>query len=266
MIERVIDRLAVGFDLLMRIIVVIFMIAPAIVITLLSLSNDFDFSFPPKVWGLDQYRYLAESPEWIDSVVKSFAIATPTAILCLVIGVPAVIALNRTKMPGRGIVNALGLAPLVLPAAAYAVAMYIFFVEVGVLYKAGTLILVYVALSLPLVMLIVGAALRRISPDLELVAMTLGASRTRASIGITVRLLMPAIAASFVFCFIHAFDEATFINFIGGAQNITFPRAIIFSIENGLDPVVNAIATLLMLMTGLLVTAATFLRRTDRGR
>lgn len=265
MISRLMDRLASIFDLVVRLIVVVFMIAPAIVITLLSFSNDYDFAFPPKTWGLDQYRYLRESPEWIDSVTRSFAIATPTALLCLAIGVPAVIALNRTKMPGRGIINALGLAPLVLPAAAYAVAMYIFFVEIDVLYKPGTLILVYVALSLPLVMLIVGASLRRISPDLELVAMTLGASRFRASVGITVRLLMPAIAATFLFCFIHAFDEATFINFIGGSENITFPRAIIFSIENGLDPVVNAISTLLMVATGLLVTAATYLR-TERKR
>ena len=265
MITRIIDRAASTFDLVMRMVVILFMMAPAVVITLLSISNDFDFSFPPKIWGFDQYRYLAASPEWIDSVIRSFAIATPTALLCLAVGVPAVIALNRTKMPGRGVINALGLAPLVLPAAAYAVAMYIFFVQIKVLYKPGTLILVYVALSLPLVMLIVGASLKRISPDLELVAMTLGANRLRATLGITVRLLMPAIGASFIFCFIHAFDESTFINFIGGPNNITFPRAIIFSIENGLDPVVTSISTLLMLMTGLLVTGASYWR-TPRGR
>jgi ABC-type spermidine/putrescine transport system permease subunit II len=252
-------------DLVLRIIIIVFMLSPALLIAVLSFSNEASLSFPPDEWGLDRYRELADSSYWISSIVKSFLIATPTAVLCLLIGVPAAFALNRTRMPLRGAVTALGLAPLVLPGVAYAVAMYTFFIQIGLIGSTLGLIAAHVILSLPFVIIIVGAAINRIPPELELVAMTLGASRLRAMTGITLRLLSPAIAATFIFCFIHSFDEATFVNFLGGPGLITLPKAIFDSVRTGLEPLITAIATILMIATGVVMMLATYWR-SDRGR
>lgn len=255
-----------GSNLVVRMAIILFMLSPAFLIAILSFSGEKSLVFPPKTWGLDQYRSLFASDYWMGSIGKSFLIAVPAALGCLAVGVPAAFALNRTKFFGRGLLTGLGLAPLVLPGVAYAVAMYTFFIQAGLVGSVLGLILVHITLSLPFVIVIVGAAINRIPPELELVAMTLGASRSRAMIGITLRLLAPAIGATFIFCFIHSFDEATFINFIGGPGLITLPKAIFDSIRTGLVPHITAISTLLMIATGVIMMLATYMRGTDEQR
>lgn len=251
-------------DLFTRLLIVAFMLLPAWLVLVLSFSNEKSFAFPPRDWGLNQYQALFESDYWLGAIFKSFLIATPSALISLLIGIPAAFALNRTKMPMRGLLTGLGLAPLVIPGVAYAVAMYTFFIQIHLLGSTIGLILSYVTLALPFVIIIVGTSLNRIPPELELVAMTLGASRGRAMIGITLRLLAPAIGATFIFAFIHCFDEATFINFIGGPGLITLPKAIFDSIRTGLEPLITAIATILMILTGLVMILATYWR-SDRA-
>jgi ABC-type spermidine/putrescine transport system permease subunit II len=82
-------------------------------------------------------------------------------------------------------------------------------------------------------------------------------------VGITLRLLSPAIGATFIFCFIHSFDEATFVNFIGGPGLVTLPKAIFDSIRTGLEPLITAISTLLMIATGVIMMVASYWRGRD---
>lgn len=245
--------------------IVVFLLLPGVLVTVLSFSGEPSLRFPPRIWGLMQYRELFASDYWLDAIGMSFSIAIPTAILCLLIGVPATVALYRTNLPFRGLLNSVGLAPLLLPSVAYAVAMYTFFLQIGFVGHPLGLMFVHVVLGLPFVIIIVGAALNRLPRELELVAMTLGAPRWRATLGITVRLLVPALAATFIFTFIHSFDEATFVNFVGGPGTVTLPKAIFDSVRTGIDPLITAIATLLMVSTALVMLIATYWR-TDRGR
>jgi ABC-type spermidine/putrescine transport system permease subunit II len=249
------------FDLMARIGVIAFMLAPAVVIVLLSFSAEPGLRFPPREWGTRHYRSVIEDETWINAIMTSIAIAVPVAILCIVIGVPAAYAFQRTKVPLKGLWLFLGLAPIVIPAVAYAIAVYAFFVQAGLIGYRPALIALNVALAIPFVILIVGAALSRLPPELELVAMSLGASRARAIIGITLRLLAPAIMVSAVFCFVTAFDEATFVNFVGGPGIRTLPKVVFDSLRFNLDPAITSIASMLMLATGLLLASAAWIRR-----
>jgi ABC-type spermidine/putrescine transport system permease subunit II len=263
--SQVPDKVAHGTDFVFRVVLIVFMLIPAAVVAVLSFSNETTLAFPPHKWGLLQYRTFFGSSYWMGAVVKSFSIGIPVALLDLLIGVPAAYAITRSKMPGRGVLRTVGLAPLVLPGVAYAVAMYTFFIQVHLVGQTIGLILAHVIIGIPFVIIITTASLARIPAELELVAMTLGASRPRAVAGITVRLLLPAIGAAFIFAFITSFDEATFVNFVGGPGLITLPKAIFDSIRTGLDPVITAIATILMVMTGLIMTIATYLRSDRRS-
>jgi ABC-type spermidine/putrescine transport system permease subunit II len=252
--------------MLLPLLIVVLLLVPAVVIMVLSLSGESILRFPPRNWSIEQYRSLFGSNYWLTAIRTSFIVAIPTAILCLLIGVPAAWALHRTRVPFKGAFTALGLAPLVLPAVAYAVAIYAYFSDLRLIGNIFGLILIHVAISLPFAILIVGAALRRLPAELELVAMSLGAPRWRAVLGITVRLLAPAMGATFIFCFIHSFDEATFINFVAGSQLTTLPKAIFDSMRTGLEPLINAIATLLMVATAVLMTVAVYWRGTHDKR
>src|SRR5690606_33522771 len=113
--------------------------------------------------------------------------------------------------------------------------------------------------------LITYTALLRIPRELDLVAMTLGASRLRAVIGITLRLLVPASAATAILAFLTSFDEAVFVNFLGGVGLVTLPKAIFDSVRYGVDPAITAIAGTLILLSGaLLMLQAIIERRSSR--
>lgn len=248
-------------DMAAKIVVVLFMLGPAALILVLSFSGESSLRFPPRTWGFTQYESFLASDYWLASVGKSTMIALCAPLLAALVGVPACVALERSRMPLRGTVRLLGVAPLVLPGVAYALALYTFFVEADLAGTVLGLILADSMLALPFVVVIVSAGLRQIPRELELVAMTLGASAARATFGITLRLLVPSIAAALLLGFVTTFDEAVFVNFLGGGGVVTLPKAIFDSVRTDLEPLITAIAALLMVATGIVVFLATRWRR-----
>jgi ABC-type spermidine/putrescine transport system permease subunit II len=242
-------------------LVIVFLFVPVVVTVVLSFSNSVVLHFPPDGFGTRQYTAFFSSSYWTQSVIKSLEIAFPTAAIATLIGLPAVFAFNRTRMPFREGLELAGLAPFLLPGVAYAIAMYAMYAQFHLIGSGVGLVLADTAIALPFVVIISGAAIKRAPRDLELVAMTLGASRTRAMTGITLRIILPAIGASFVLAFIAAFDDATFVNFVGGPGLITLPKAVFDSLRLGIDPLITGIATVLMAFTGIAMTLAVWLRR-----
>jgi ABC-type spermidine/putrescine transport system permease subunit II len=243
--------------------VVVFMVFPSLVILLLSFSNDSFIRFPPQEWGFRQYTTLVSSPHWIDPLLRSLAIAVTTALIIVPIGLLAVLALHRTSLPGKGGLQFLGLAPLLVPQIAYAVALYVLFVQLGLVGKFHGLVLAHMILALPFVLLISGAAVTRVPVELELAAMSLGASQLRAWLDVTLRLLIPAIVASLIFAFVVSFDEVIMAVFLSGVGQVTLLVAIFSSVRFGVDPVITAISTLLTIVSAVLLSIYAVLRRTQ---
>lgn len=237
------------------------LLAPALLTALLSFSADTYLTFPPESWGLRQYETMVEDPLWGSALGLSFKIALPTAILSALISVPAVLAIHRSRLPGRNSLQIAGLTGIIIPISAYAVAMYAVQAQFQLLGTYAGLLIANLVISLPLTLVVTAAAMSRIPIALEQAAMTAGAGRVRAWMGITIRLLAPAILAGSVLAFITSFDEAVFINFLGGPGQVTLPKAIFDSVRFGLDPVITAIATVLMVGTSLLMLVALRLRR-----
>jgi len=237
------------------------LLVPAVLVAVLSFSDDSFFDFPPHAWGVRQYRVLLEDPRWGQALWLSVRIALPVAALAGLVVVPMLFAVHRSRLPLRGAVQVGGLMGIVLPISAYAVAMYGLFAQVGLLGSYWGLVLAYLALAVPVTMLVTSAAMSRIPVELELAAMVAGAGRVQAWLAVTLRLLAPAIAAGAVLAFVSSLDEAVLINFLGGPGQQTLPKAILDSVRYGLDPVITAIATLLMLATSLALALASRLAR-----
>ncbi len=241
--------------------IVLAMLAPPAMVLALSFSDERYFDFPPHSWGLRQYRVLLEDPRWGSALWLSVKIAVPVALLAAAVVVPALFTFHRSRLPARNALQLGGLTGLVLPVSAYAVAMYGVFVQTGLLGTYIGLVLADLTLAIPVMLLVTSPALSRIPEELELAAMVAGASRARAWVEITARLLGPAILAGGVLAFMTSFDESVFINFLGGPGQETLPRAILDSVRFGLDPVVTAIATLLILGTSAAMIFAVRLTR-----
>jgi len=260
---RVSDRLLRWTARVIVAATVVFAIGPAVVIGALSFSNEKFLAFPPAEWGLDQYRSLESSDRWLPAIGTSFRLAFPVAIIAMLISVPAVFAINNPRFRFGRWLELASLGPLLIPITAYAVALYVMFLEFGWLGSFWGLAFAQAAGAVPLTILIAGAAYRRIPRDLEFAAMSLGASRIRAALGITGRLLLPAFAAGFVFALLMSFDDAVYVSFLGGSSTRTLAREILLSLREAVDPVITAISTLLMVFTALLVTLIGWLRNRE---
>jgi ABC-type spermidine/putrescine transport system permease subunit II len=255
------DRIVRGVGTATCAAVAVFMAGPAIAITVMSFASGKQLAFPPHGWGFDQYRSFATGGVWLPAIRDSVVLALPVSAIAVVIGVLAALALQRTELPLRGLFRAVGLAPLIVPGVAYAVALYAALSRFQLVGTFWGLALADCMLVIPLVIVIVEAALMRLPKDLELAAMSLGASRWRAMNGITLRLLQPAIIAAFVLAFIANFDESVFVNFLAGSNLTTLPKGVFESLRTGLDPSIAAVATSLMVVTTGLVVVAYVLRR-----
>jgi ABC-type spermidine/putrescine transport system permease subunit II len=242
-------------------LVVVFMVVPTVIVVLLSFSGDKFIRFPPQSWGTRQYETLVGSDEWLTPLWRSLGLGITSALLAVLLGFSAVMALYRTAAPGKELLQFLGLGPLLAPSVAYAVALYGLFADLRLLGSFFGLLMVHITMALPFVLLIIGAAISRVPRELELAALSLGASRTRAWRDITLRLLLPALVASFIFAFIGSFDEAIVTSFLASIGFVTLPVEIFSSVRFGVDPVITAIATLLTLVTALLMVIYGLMRR-----
>lgn len=240
---------------------VIFMAGPVLVVILLSFSDHTFIQFPPAEWGLRQYRHLAEDRDWLEATKVSFEVAVPTALLAVGLALPAVMALHRTTIRGQAAIAFAAIVPLLIPHVAYAVGMYGVIGDANLIATRTGLVLSHVAITFPLVFLVVSASIVRIPQELELVAMTLGAARYRAWLGITLRLLVPATAAGALLAFVTSFDEPVFASFLGGPGLVTLPKAIFDSVLLGVDPVITAIATILIVATAAVIGCVHWLQR-----
>lgn len=262
------SRLESGLGVAGRLFVLVFLVSPAVVVVVLSFSDARRLTFPPTGWSLRNYESFFASAYWLDSLARSIIVAGSVAACSLILGVPTAYAIVRTRLPFAGLVQLLALLPLVLAGVAYAAAIYVFYAHANLLNTTLGLVMAHTVLAVPFVVLVCSGALTRIPVDLEHAAMSLGASRVRAMIGITGRLLTPAVVAAALLSFFTSFDEGVFVQFIAGPEQTTLPKAIFDSLRTGLDPLVTAIATLMMAVTAmvsLVVFAWTARSATESG-
>jgi putative spermidine/putrescine transport system permease protein len=237
------------------------LLVPAGIVVLMSFSNDTYLSLPPDSFGLRQYETLFTSPTWGPTLRLSLELASVTSLLSIALAVPTSLVLNRSRLRGRFLIESAALVALILPVSAYAVALYGVFAQLGLLATFHGLVIANLVVSFPLTFLVINAALANLPRELELAAMTMGAGRLRAWTTVTVRLLLPAIVAGGLMAFITSFDEAVFVNFLGGPGLVTLPKAIFDSVRYEIDPVITAIATVVMVATGLLLAVVSWLRK-----
>jgi ABC-type spermidine/putrescine transport system permease subunit II len=261
---RILDRLFSIAGVLVTAVIGLLLLLPAALISVLSFSSESFIKFPPTSWSLANYKAaLAEAP-WLEAAWQSLLIGGAAAGLAVLLALPALLAIHRSTLPGRQLIEPLAMGTLVIPSTAYAVAMYGFFASSGLLGTKVGITIAHAMLGLPLALIVMSSALRQIPQSLEMVAMSLGASRRRAWMSTLAPLLVPSILAGFILAFVQSFDEVVFVVFLSGPGINTLPKAIFDSLRFGVDSVPTAISTLMIVLFTLLLVASTLLRRRRR--
>lgn len=242
-------------------IVLVYLMLPNLVVVPLSFSAQEYLSFPPAGFSLKWYERLAANRSWIDAMWNSLLIGLPTALLSMVLGTLAALAVVRGSLKRAALASALIVAPMLLPHVILAIGLYPVMLDLGLLRSHLAAIVAHTVVGMPLVFITVSASLRSYSGSLELAAMTLGANLWHTFWKVTLPMILPGAAVGGILAFASSFDELMLALFLTGTTTRTLPRLMWEQMSDFLTPVIAAAATLVVIFSLLLLGATALLGR-----
>ncbi|CAH1671197.1 MULTISPECIES: ABC transporter permease [unclassified Chelatococcus] len=242
-------------------LVFLFLLMPSVITAIIAFGDSNQIMFPPQGYSLHLFRQFFTEAGWVSSTILSFRIALISALISLILGVPAAYALVRGNFPGRRLLSLFLLSPIMVPHIAIALGLYIYFIRLGVNNGELRLILAHVVAALPFVVVTTGAGVGHIDPALERAATVMGASPLTVLRRVTLPLLAPSIAASGLFAFLISFDEVVISWFVSRAGETTLPVKMFASIQFEVSPILAAISTMLTVMSVLVCLVVAVMQR-----
>jgi putative spermidine/putrescine transport system permease protein len=247
-------------------IVVAYLLLPILIIVPTSFSAQDFLQFPPTRLGLRWYAEYLSSAAWLEATFRSLRVACLATLLATLCGSLVAVALERGRLPERGLLSMLFAAPAIVPQIILALGLFIVAALLGVSGLELVLVLAPATLGLPFAVLIVSSALRQIDPTLERAARVLGAGPLRSFFAATFPSLLPAIVAAAIFAFFISFDELIVALFVMGDKQ-TLPVRIWTDLRFELSPTIAPISTLMVVATTVAMIVAEVLRhRTARRK
>jgi spermidine/putrescine transport system permease protein len=240
-------------------LVLAFLYLPIFIMALMSFNGS-PFYQLPLDWSLEWFTALAGNSRLIAATWNSVYIATITTVIATFLGTAAALALHRYTFRCKKLLQALLFPPIAIPWLITGTAMLIFFFAVGIGRGLHAILLGHVALALPYVIVVVSARLRTFAPELEEAALSLGASQWQATWRVTLPWIAPGVIAGALFAFAVSFDQFVVSYFLSTPGETTLPVEIYAAIRKGFTPEINAVSTIIIVlsMTLMLITARYF--------
>jgi putative spermidine/putrescine transport system permease protein len=230
----------------------------------MSFSSSVLLRLPPPGYSLQWYEALWVDPGWRDATFNSLIIGVATAIASVLLGMATSYGLARSTWRGKAVLQALILSPLLLPVIVIAVATYHVFSLFGLNGTFTGLIIGHTVLTFPYAVVVISAALERVDPRLEQIALSLGATRIRVFASVTFPLIRPGVLVAFLFAFLNSFDEVVLATFLAGPETITLPKRIWDGIRFELSPVIAAVSSILIVLSCAIVGITEIVDRKGR--
>jgi putative spermidine/putrescine transport system permease protein len=250
--------------------ILLFLIAPIIVIMPLSFNSESYFTYPLPGLSLQWYREFFTNARWMDSVWTSLQVACAVTVIATTLGILASLGLSRLQMRGKAAIIAMLLMPMIVPVIISAVGMYFFYVGLGILnitWAPVGLILAHTCLAAPFVVISVTATLSGFDHSLMRAGASLGAPPTTVFFKVVMPLILPGVISGALFAFVTSWDEVVCVLFIGSSDQRTLPRQMFSGIREMISPTITAAATVLITVAVvMLVTVELLRRRSERLR
>lgn len=241
---------------LIAIVVMILLVVPTLIVIPMSFSDSQYLEFPPETWSLRWYRNYFGSSEWMAATRASLKAAFLTMLVATPIGTLAAYGLHTSKVKFVKSLFTLLIAPMMVPLILIAVGAFYVYAKAGILYSLTGLVMAHTILALPLVIIVIGSALKSYDMNQELAARSLGASRSRAFFDVTLPQIRFAVVTSALLAFLTSFDEVVIAMFISGGDNATLTRNMFNALRDQIDPTIAAISTVMITITTLLMVLA----------
>jgi putrescine transport system permease protein len=224
------------------------------------------------------YAKLMQDDQVLTAAWLSIRVAAMSATGAVILGTLAGLVLARFgPFKGRALLQGLTTAPLVMPEVITGLSMLLLFVSMEQLFRAAfgwqfdrgitTITIAHITFTMAYVTVVVQSRLSSFDDSLEEAALDLGARPAKVFFRITVPLILPAILSGWLLAFTLSWDDVVVTQFVSGPGSNTLPMVIFSRVRLGVNPVVNALATLMVLIVAFgVVLSAILMRRQEQRR
>lgn len=264
--------------------ILFFLITPILVIIPLSFNSEPYFTYPMPGVSMRWYEEFVTNPVWATAVKNSIIVAIFATIIATTLGTVAALGLSKSNLPGKSALMGVLISPMIVPLVITAVGMKFFYSDPlgylglgwfqDLLLQWGWisdklrltnnlpgLIIAHAALGTPFVVITVTATLVGFDHSLTRASASLGANPRRTFFKVTMPLVLPGMISGGLFAFITSFDEVVIALFLAGKPEYTIPRQMFSGIREQISPTILAVATVLVIISILLLSTLEMLRR-----
>ncbi len=252
----------------------VFLYAPIVILVLFSF-NAATFGTTWEGFTLRWYANLMDDRRLMQAFTNSLYVAAVSTVISTIIGTLAALAMERYRFRGRGLYDTLIYLPIVIPEIVMAVSLLVFFafsfdllnglLGVRLRFSLTTVIIAHVAFNISFVTVVVRASLKGFDRRLEEAAQDLGANPWQTFRRITFPLILPGILGGALLAFTISLDDFIISFFTTGPGGTLLPIEVYGRVKRAVTPTINAVSTVMLLLSMFLVLSSQLLQRGKRS-
>ncbi len=255
-------------------LVYLFFYAPIFVLIFYSFNDNRRVG----VWTEPSLRWYGEmfkNDDVMRSLRNSLIVAAVATVVSTVVGTAAALSLERYRFRGQRSFDALLYLPIIIPDVTMAVMMLLFFVQAFDIAAGafgarlqlglGSISLSHIAFNISFVAVVVRARLAQMNTDLEEAAADLYATRWNTFRRVTLPLIMPGVAGGALLALTLSLDDVVVTSFVTGPGSTTLPVYVFGLVRRGVSPLINAVSTLMLVASMVLVAASLYFQRRTKA-
>jgi putative spermidine/putrescine transport system permease protein len=229
-------------------LVVVFLLAPLVVIAVGSVNENRYLNFPPEGFSLSWYAELFTDPGWRTSIRYSVTIATISAALAVLIAMPLAYILRTYRIRLSPLLYTLGILPFMLPPIISALGMQVFWLSTGHVGRIENVIIAHAIFFSTLPLVTISLAMETMDEALPEAARTLGADQRTTFRTITLPLLIPSMVTGYAAAFVLSLNEYIIAFLVAGFTVETLPVKIVNGLRYGFTPTIAAVAVVFIVI------------------
>lgn len=238
----------------------LFLYIPVVVLIVFSFNDNRSLTLPLRGFTLKWYEKFLNNSDMLTAIGNSLYVASVATAITIVIGTVAAFALDRVDFPGKTVFRRLILLPIALPGIITGISMLNMFKLMGINLSLETVILGHATGLVSIVVTQVFARLQRFNRRIEEASSDLGARPWQTFFYVTLPNIRSAIIGSALLSFTVSFDEIPVTFFLTGRDN-TLPMYIYSTLRRGITPEINAVGTVIVVLSLFLIVLSVYLLR-----
>ena len=246
-------------------IIFAFLFAPIAVLLVFSFNESKSLSVFSG-FSLKWYQELIHDDAMLEALGNSLFLGVVSCLVSAVIGTLGAVGLSRIHWKTKGILEYISILPLMIPEIILGMVLMAFFYMLKLPFGMLTLLIGHTVFCVPYILMEVKARLAGMDPSLEEAARDLGAGPFRAFWDIILPLIMPAVMSGSLLAFAMSMDDVVISIFINGPRLATLPIKVYTQIKTGVTPEVNALCTIMLIFTLVILFVYNLIGRITKGK